>query len=102
MTIAIDASTVEAMMPNAGTPFDESRANCSGKSPSLAAASGISAQIIVQPTSAPRPEMMTAIAITWPAQVPPNMALAASENGAVELDSFDVGRIPNTATSDSM
>ena len=63
------------------------RLNCSGNSPSFAAASGISAQIIVQPFSAPKPEMMTTIAITLPAQVPPNMALTASENGAVESGS---------------
>ena len=46
--------------------------------------------------------MMTAIAIALPAQVPPNMALAASENGAVEPASCDVDRIPNTAVSESM
>src|SRR5215467_4975703 len=73
-----------------------------GDRPSSAAASGISAQIMVQPFSAPRPEMMTAIAITLPAQVPPKIALAASENGAVALASLEVGRMPNTAISESM
>src|SRR5579871_2280911 len=102
MQIAIDARTVDAMMPNAGTPFSEIRLKCSGKRPSLAAARGISAQIIVQPTSAPKPEMMTPIAIRWPAQVPPNIALAASENDAVEFFSVDDGRMPKTAVSDSM
>ena len=76
--------------------------NASGKSPSFAAASGISAQIIVQPLSAPKPEMMTATAMTLPAHVPPNMALAASENGALDSASCEVGRMPNTAVSDSM
>src|SRR5215469_6089661 len=102
MAIAIEASTVEAMMPNAGTPFFEMRLNRAGNRPSSAAASGISAQIIVQPLSAPSPEMMTAIAITLPAQVPPNIALTASENGAVALASLEVGTMPNTATSESM
>ena len=51
-------------MPKAGTPFLERRLNRSGKSPSLAAASGISAQIMVQPFSAPKPEMMTTTAMT--------------------------------------
>ena len=78
MAIAIEASTVEAMMPNAGTPFFEMRLNRSGNRPSLAAASGISALIMIQPFSAPKPEMMTAMAITLPAQVPPNIALTAS------------------------
>src|SRR5690349_4361115 len=56
---------------------------------------------MVQPLSAPKPEMMTASAITLPAQVPPNIALAASENGAVALASLEAGRMPNTAISDS-
>src|SRR6516165_10145436 len=102
MAIAIEASAVEAMMPNAGTPFLEICLNRSGNRPSSAAASGISAQIMVQPLSAPRPEMMTATAITLPAQVPPNIALTASENGAVALASVDVGTMPNTAVSESM
>ena len=68
----------------------------------MAAASGISAQIIVQPFSAPKPEMMTSTAITLPAQVPPNIELAASENGAVAVCSAPLGRMPNTAMSDSM
>ena len=45
MTIAIEARTVDAMIPNAGTPTLFMRLNRSGNSPSLAAASGISAQI---------------------------------------------------------
>src|SRR5215468_5364296 len=102
MPIAIEASTVEAMMPNAGTPLADMRLNRSGNSPSSAAASGISAQIMVQPLSAPRPEMMTATAITLPAQVPPNIALMASENGAVALASLEVGTMPKTAVSDRM
>src|ERR1700739_3585884 len=102
MIIAIEASTVEAMMPNAGTPLFEMRLNRSGNSPSFAAASGISAQIMVQPVSAPEAETMTAIAITLPTHVPPNIALAASENGAVALASLLVGTMPNTAVSDSM
>ena len=46
--------------------------------------------------------MMTTIAMTLPAQVPPNIALTASENGAVELCSCVVDRMPNTAMSESM
>ena len=75
--------------------------NRSGNRPSFAAASGISAQIIVQPLSAPKPETMTATAITLPAQLPPKIALAASENGAVAAASFEVGTMPNTAISES-
>src|SRR6476646_10195498 len=102
MIIAIDASTVEATMPNAGTPFLDMCLNLAGNRPSPAAASGISAQIMVQPLSAPNPEMMTATAMTLPAQVPPKIALAASENGALASASFELGMMPNTAISDSM
>ena len=56
------ASTVEAMMPTAGTPRPESRPNGVGNNPSFAAASGISAQIMVQPLRAPKPETTTAAA----------------------------------------
>ena len=49
-------------MPKAGTPRPDSSPNLRGKSPSLAAASGISAQIMVQPFRAPMPETMTAAA----------------------------------------
>src|SRR5215204_5572469 len=100
--MASDARTVDATMPKAGTPFFEMRLNASGNRPSFAAASGISAQIMVQPLSAPKPEMMTAMAMTLPAQVPPNMALAASENGALASASVELGRIPNTTVSESM
>jgi hypothetical protein len=47
MIIAIEASTMEAMMPKTGTPVLDRRLNCGGNSPSLAAASGISAEIMV-------------------------------------------------------
>ena len=47
--------------------------------------------------------------ITWSsasrlsiAQVPPNIALAASENGAVAVASLAVGTMPNTAVRESM
>jgi len=63
IAIAIDASTVEAMMPNAGTPLLDIWLKRFGKSPSLAAARGISAQIMVQPFSAPKPDMMTTTAM---------------------------------------
>ena len=49
-------------MPKAGTPRSESDPNLRGNSPSLAAARGISAQIIVQPLRAPMPETTTAAA----------------------------------------
>jgi hypothetical protein len=52
--------------------------------------------------SAPKPETMTARAITLPAQVPPNIVLAASENGALADASLEVGTMPNTAVSESM
>ena len=64
MIIAIDASAVDAMIPKAGTPARDICLKRSGKSPSLAAASGISAQIIVHPFNAPKPEMITATAMT--------------------------------------
>ena len=48
------------MIPNVRErPGRLSRPNASGNSPSFAAASGISAQIIVQPLSAPKPEITT-------------------------------------------
>src|SRR5215469_12395810 len=102
MMIAIEARTVEAMMPNQGTCLADICLNRSGNRPSLAAASGISAQIMVQPLRAPKPEMMTAMAIRLPAQVPPNIELTASENGAVALTSLEEGTMPNTAVSESM
>ena len=78
------------------------RLNWAGNRPSFAAARGISAQIIVHPFSAPKPEMMTMMAITLPAHVPPNIELTASENGAVDSASCELGRMPNIAVSDSM
>src|SRR5215472_6339604 len=102
MTTAIDDSTAEATTPNAGTPMLEIRWNRSGNRPSWAAASGISALIMTQPLSAPKPEMMTAAAITLPAQVPPNITLTASEYGALPEASLELGMMPNTAVSDSM
>jgi hypothetical protein len=101
MSIATEASTVEAMMPNAGTCLEDRRLNRAGNRPSFAAASGISAQIMVQPVSAPSPEMITARAIRLPAQVPPKMALAASENGAFALASCELGMIPKITVRDS-
>src|SRR6516164_10316055 len=102
MTTAAEDSTAETTTPNAGTPFPDIRLNRSGKRPSLAAARGISALIMTQPLSAPNPEMMTATAITLPAQVPPNIALTASEYGALPEASLEVGTMPNTAVSESM
>ena len=63
---ATDDSMPEITMPNAGTPLLEMRLSRCGNRPSLAAASGISALIMIQPFSAPKPEMMTAIAMTSP------------------------------------
>src|SRR5215468_8799007 len=102
MATATDDSRPEITMPNAGTPFFDMRLNRSGNRPSLAAARGISALIMIQPLSAPKPEMMTAMAITLPAQVPPNIALTASEYGALPEASLEVGTMPNTAVSESM
>jgi hypothetical protein len=48
---ATEARTVEITTPNVGTPVPESRLNRSGNSPSLAAARGIWAQIMVQECS---------------------------------------------------
>src|SRR3974390_708897 len=97
----MDASRVEAMIPKAGTPDFDMVLNRAGNRPSLAAARGISAQIMVQPLSAPKPEMMTTTAMRLPGQVPPNMLLRASEKGAVELANCDEGRMPNMAVRDS-
>ena len=77
MTTATDANAVEAMIPTEGMPREDSWANTFGNSPSLAAASGISAQIMVQPLRAPIPEMMTSAATRLPDQAPPKMSLAA-------------------------
>src|SRR3954467_4635212 len=102
MAIAMDASVVDAMMPKRGTPLSEISLNFAGNNPSLTAASGISAQIIVQPLSAPRPETITMTLMTSPQPVPPNIEFTASENGAVDLLRVSPGRMPNTAVSDSM
>ena len=48
------------------------------------------------------PEMITAMAMRLPAQLPPNMASAALEKGAVALANTGVATMPNTAVSDSM
>src|SRR6516165_11868821 len=101
MMTATDDNTAEATTPNAVTPLLEMRWNRSGNRPSLAAASGISALIMTQPLSAPKPEMMTAAAITLPAQVPPNIVLTASEYGALPEASLELGTMPNTAASES-
>ena len=68
----------------------------------MAAASGISAQIIVQPFSAPSPETITRIAITSPAHEPPKISLAAVENGSFVDWSCVLERIPKIAISESM
>src|SRR5690348_8008058 len=90
-------------MPTAGTPRLDSRPNGAGNRPSRAAARGISAQIIVQPFSAPRPETMTAMAVRSPAQVPPAIVLAASEYDALfsGLASSLLGTAPKMAIIDS-
>ena len=101
--MATEASTVEAMMPVAGTWRDDSRPKRAGNRPFRAAASGISAQIIVQPLRAPRPEMITATATRSPAQVPPpTIWLNATEYDALlsASASTDVGRMPKTASID--
>src|SRR5262249_45041602 len=102
MTTATDDRRAETTTPNAGTPLRDRCLNRSGNRPSLAAANGISALIMTQPLSAPKPEMMTATAITLPAQVPPNIVLTASEYGALPVASLELGTIPNTAVSESM
>src|SRR5688500_13495040 len=102
-SIATDAKAVEAMMPAAGTPRRETRPNIPGNSPSRAAAYGISAQIIVQPVSAPSPDTTTASAARLPAQVPPpTITSAATEYDALfsGLARSVVGTAPNTAISD--
>src|SRR6476620_3267827 len=100
MKIATEASVVDAMTPNVGTLVCDNRLNRSGKSPSLAAARGISALIIVHAVRAPKPEMMTMTLMRLPAQVPPNIAFTASPYGAVDSASFDEGRMPKTAVRD--
>src|SRR4051812_28077502 len=104
MTTATEASAVEAMIPTEGMPRDDSCANTFGNSPSLAAASGISAQIMVQPLRAPMPEMITRAATRSPDHAPPKISLAADAYDALLLswERAVAGRIPKTATSDSM
>src|SRR6478672_3555912 len=93
-TMATEASKVELTMPNHGTPrLDRLRKRC-GKRPPSAAAKGISAQIMVQPLRAPKPDTTTSAAMTLPAQVPPKMSLTAVENGAVESPSRALPTIP--------
>src|SRR5690349_10836401 len=91
-------------MPTAGTPRRDIRPNAAGNSRSRAAARGTSAQIIVHPLSAPRPETMTTRATRLPAHVPPpTIVLAATEYDALltSLASSVLGTVPNTATIDS-
>src|SRR3954462_11789423 len=104
MTTAREARAVEAMIPTEGMPREFSWAKAFGNSPSLAAASGISAQIIVQPLRAPIPEMMTRAATRLPDQAPPKISLAAEAYDALLLSCARAvaGRIPKTATSDNM
>src|SRR3954451_18070653 len=104
MTTAREASVVEAMIPTDGMPRDDSCPKTFGKGPSLAAASGISAQIMVQPLRAPMPEMMTSAATRLPDQAPPKISLAAEAYDALLLSCARAvaGRIPKTATSDNM
>src|SRR5262245_56602971 len=99
---AADDSRPETTTPNAGTPFFDMGLNRFGNRPSLAAARGISGLIMIHPLSAPKPEMMTAIANTLPTQVPRNSAWTASEYGALPEASLAVGTMPNTAVSESM
>src|SRR6476619_4283200 len=103
MITATDASAVEAMMPKAGTFRLDRLPKRLGKRPSFAAASGISAQIMVQPLSAPIPETMTARATRLPAQAPPpTIELAAVEYEALlaSMASWSVGTMPKTAIID--
>ena len=70
----------------------------------MAAARGISAQIIVQPFRAPMPEMITASATRFPAhEPPPTMWSAATEYDALLASRAKalVGTIPNTAIIES-
>src|ERR1700710_391383 len=100
MTTATEASAADETMPKVGAPREERAAKRRGKSPSLAAASGISAQIMVQPFRAPMPETMTASATRFPAHdPPPTMWSAATEYEALLASwaSALVGRVPNTA-----
>src|ERR1035437_7603080 len=104
MTTATDDSAAEEMVPTAGPPRPNSLPKRAGNRPSLAAARGISAQIMVQPLSAPMPETITASATRSPAQdPPPTIAFAALEYDALlaARASWLVGMIPITATIDS-
>ena len=89
-------------MPNAGTPRAESRSNALGNSPSFAAASGISAQIMVQPLSAPKPgdDDGERHQVAGPGAAEDRVG--RDEYGAVGVrPAATVGRMPNTAISDS-
>ena len=95
-----EASSVDRMTPQMGTPALLTLAKNWGNRPSFAAACGISAQIIVQPFSAPIPEITTKADINLPAQMaPPKTSSIATENDAVpsELDNTSLGTMPNTA-----
>ncbi|GAA3313443.1 hypothetical protein GCM10020219_025460 [Nonomuraea dietziae] len=63
---------------------------------------GISATSMVQPLSAPMPEMMAQAAMSTPPAEPPNMLLSASANGAEDSSSRACGTVPMTATVLSM
>src|SRR3954454_271800 len=97
--IASEVQAVDTKIPNGGTPCRLSDLKRARNKPSVAAASGTSAVMSVQPLSAPKPETTTTAAITSPHSVPPNIALTALENGALASASWSAGRIPKTATS---
>ncbi len=91
------ANTEAASTPKVGTPRCFFR-KAAGNRPSLAAAYGDWALISVQPLRAPTMETTAAIAMTVPPHWPPNMALTASENGALESTSLSCATVPKTET----
>ena len=73
---------MEIRIPIHGVPSRLSLANWGGKSPSLAAAQGISAVTSVHPFSAPMPEMTAVAATSLPTQAAcPNMVWKAATKG---------------------
>ena len=103
MAIAIEASTVDATMPNAGTPLGEIRLNCVGEQPVLRRRQRHLCADHRPAVERPEPgdDHQDGHHVARPT-CRRRSTLAASENGAVAVPSWVAGRMPNTAISDSM
>ncbi len=108
-TTVMVTNTYAAVQVADGTVTDPSDpyvtfAKKSGNSPSLAAACGISAQIIVQPLRAPMPEITANPAMSLPAHAAPKISSKVTENEAEPsgLCSTSFGTMPKIATKHRM